>query len=232
MNQKQEIDIEHPPDIHFILSNDILLKTHRFFLITNYLRALLVKIVLLYYFRNYIEKSIICGYDKIQTYLKRFVDLHGKFATDVQTKPESIKSEVDIKKLRQYCKRYSTEMKILNDILPEIRIGIFQLNQMTFQNEFLPIVQHLLSILETYIPEQSIQMAIDLESNADGILTKLLANPDKTMDRLMHIRYLDECSLEIEQLTNDINYTFECFSLMEECQMCVQNDQRESHHSE
>lgn len=122
-------------------------------------------------------------------------------------------------------------MKILNDILPEIRLGIFQLNQMTFQNEFLPVVQQLLSILETYIPERSIQMAIDLESKADGILTKLMGKPDKTIDRLMHIRYLDECSMEIEQLMKDIDYTFECFLLMEEYQMCVQIDQRESHHS-
>lgn len=140
--------------------------------------------------------------------------------------------ELDIVKLRQYCSRFSARQNTLESILSDIRLGVFELNQLTFQNEYLPIVKRLLLVLETCIPKRSVEMVFELESKTNAILAKLIETPDKTLDCLMHIRYLDENSMLIDELMKKVNYLFECFALMDEYQMVVQDAHRESQQSE
>lgn len=75
-------------------------------------------------------------------------------------------------------------------------------------------------------------MVFELESKTNAILAKLIETPDKTLDCLMHIRYLDENSMLIDELMKKVNYLFECFALMDEYQMVVQDAHRESQQSE
>lgn len=163
--------------------------------------------------------------------MNRFNHIREDFAVDSNTHPEAIESELDIIQLRKYCARYSEEVKTLQTILPTVRLGIFQLNQSTFETKFLPVVANLLTILQVHILDRSVQMVGDLDLKANGILSKLTENPDKTIDWLMYIRYLDECSGQIDQLIINIDYTFECFILMEEYEISVKEEHKESQKS-
>lgn len=182
-------------------------------------------------YRDYILKAVGIGYDKIEIYIKRFDHIRRDYVDDIQLQSENIEAELDIVKLRQFCSRFSAERSILESILPNIRCGVFHLNQMTFQNTYLPVVRRLLSALENCIPKRSVQMVVELETKANAILTKLMETPDKTLDCLMHIRYLDENALVIDELLKNINYISECFTLMDEYQMVVQDAHRKSQQS-
>lgn len=172
------------------------------------------------------------GYDKIEVYIRRFDQLRIDYAEDIKSKTDKIEAELDIVKLRQYCSRFSAQQSTLESISPDIRLGVFELNQLTFQNEYLPVVKQLLSVLETCIPKRSVEMVIELESKASAILMKLMETPDKTLDCLVHVRYLDQNSLLIDELMKKVNYLFECFALMDEYQMVVQDAHRKSQQSE
>lgn len=181
--------------------------------------------------REYIRLAINNAYEKIEIYLQRFQQLRIDHGNNLQMQSESIINETDIIKLRQYCARYSIELDTFQSILPKIRLGLFELNQTIFKEQCLPIVKYLLTTLETSIPERSVNMVIELEIEAEKILKILLSKPDKTIDCLAYIRYLDECAREIEQLMINIDYTFDCFGLMEEYRMAVQEKHKKSHNS-
>lgn len=59
-------------------------------------------------------------------------------------------------------------------------------------------------------------------------MTKLTTDPDKTMDYVTFMRYLDECDKYIDQLTNDIDFAYQCFMLMKDYSIPVDDEEKEN----
>lgn len=93
-----------------------------------------------------------CAYQKIEIYMKRFDQIRESYREDMVTDKEALRSESNLDKLISYCKRYTSEINGLDDLLPSCNLGLFQLNQDTFKEKIIPKCKELLSILEQLLP--------------------------------------------------------------------------------
>lgn len=180
---------------------------------------------------DYIFSAIDNAFNNIVLYVQRFEQLRCDYQSNLQMQPNIIIAENATDRLRQYCAQYSIQVDSLQSISANVHLGLFQLDQSIFSIEFKPMVERLLILLESSISKRSASMVVELEAKARTILTRLMKNPDKTIDCLAYIQYLDECTREIGQLDENIGYTSDLFTLMAEYHMNVQEEHEQSHKS-
>lgn len=103
--------------------------------------------------REYIFSAIESAFDTFTEYIRRFDEIRLNYQTDVQTDPKTIKAEKRVNELREYCQRYNDEMRALEGILPNVRLGMLQLKQATIHEEVIPVCRDLLVVLDAHIPK-------------------------------------------------------------------------------
>lgn len=59
-------------------------------------------------------------------------------------------------------------------------------------------------------------------------MAKLTTDPDKTLDYVAFLRYLNECPKYIEQLISEIDFAYQCFMLMKEYTIPVDDEEKEN----
>lgn len=106
--------------------------------------------------RESIFIAIESAFDTFTAYVRRFDEIRRNYQIDILTEPKTIKTEKRVSVLREYCLRYNEEMRALEGILPNIRLGILQLKQATIHEEVIPVCRDLLVILDSHIPKYSI----------------------------------------------------------------------------
>jgi dynein heavy chain len=102
--------------------------------------------------KNCILEYMAIAYQKMDTYIKRFEQIRESYREDMLTDKEALRTESNLDKLISYCKRYTSEINGLDDLLPSCNLGLFQLNQDTFKEKIIPKCKELLSILEQLLP--------------------------------------------------------------------------------
>lgn len=102
---------------------------------------------------EYIFTAIEAAYDTSTEYVRRFEEIRLNYQVDVHTDPKTIKAEKDVAVLREYCQRYNEEMRALEGILPNVRLGLLELKQATIKDEVIPVCHELLVVLDAHIPK-------------------------------------------------------------------------------
>lgn len=72
-------------------------------------------------------------------------------------------------------------------------------------------------------------MVSKLSEQAENIMVRLNTIPEATLDFVTYMRYLDECGIQIDQLVNEVNFAYECFQLMQEYNIFVDETDKENY---
>lgn len=59
-------------------------------------------------------------------------------------------------------------------------------------------------------------------------MKKLTTDPDKTLDYVSYMHYLDECHKHIEQLTIEIDFAYQCFMLINDFNIPIADEEKEN----
>ena len=68
-----------------------------------------------------------------------------------------------------------------------------------------------------------------LNEKAENIMVRLDAIPDTTLDYVTFMHYLDECGVHINKLIDEIDVTYQCFMLMKDYNIFVDESEKEDY---
>lgn len=200
--------------------------------------------------RDFLFTAIESAYDTFSEYVRRFEDIRLNYQIDVQTDPKTIKAEKRVDVLRNYCQRYKEEMRALEGILPNVRLGMLALKQGTIHEEVIPVCRDLLVILDSHIPKFvfrrryfysnnphkiyfyyriAIALVDTLTVRASDLMSSLDAKPNTTVELVQFMRYFEECGKQIESLIEEVDVAYKCFVLMQDYNVFVDEPEKESY---
>lgn len=72
-------------------------------------------------------------------------------------------------------------------------------------------------------------MVKDLAERTEAIMDKLAVMPENTSEVVAYMHYLDECGKDIEQLITEVDFAYQCYMLMAEYKIFVDEMEKESY---
>lgn len=75
----------------------------------------------------------------------------------------------------------------------------------------------------------AISLVDELTDRATDLMASLDAKPDTTLAIVEFIRYFDECGKQIEQLITEVDVAYQCFVLMNDYNIFVDEPEKESY---
>lgn len=72
-------------------------------------------------------------------------------------------------------------------------------------------------------------MVKDLNKRTEAIMDKLAVIPENTPEVVAYLHYLDVCGKDIEQLITEVDFAYQCYLLMAEYDIFVDEMEKESY---
>lgn len=72
-------------------------------------------------------------------------------------------------------------------------------------------------------------MVKDLSERTEVIMDKLAVMPENTPEVVAYLHYLDVCGKDIEQLITEVDFAYQCYLLMAEYDIFVDEMEKESY---
>ncbi|XP_001354829.2 dynein heavy chain 6, axonemal [Drosophila pseudoobscura] len=207
MGRQEEVLYEGAPDLNWLLRADVNFQFNRkniFYLLRK-------------------------AFDRARIYTNRFHDIRENFEIDTQTDPETLSSERDLTMLRNYCDRYCNNVRALDGILEHVYLGLLKLTQTNFKDAVTPVCQRLQNVLALYLPKLAEQETTRLYEEGQDFFGRICFEPQETLDIVRHIRFLDTCNTELDEIFNGIDYVHDLLLIIKDFSIPIDDDRKEDY---
>ncbi|XP_017121821.1 dynein heavy chain 6, axonemal [Drosophila elegans] len=207
MGRQEEVLYDGAPDLHFLLRSDQQFQFNRknmFALIRN-------------------------AYDRASLYTQRFMEIRENFEIDNSTDPAVLDTERDLQVLRAYCDRYCNNLRALDGILEYVYLGQLKLTQTNFKDTVTPVCSRLQNVLATYLPKLAEEETTRLYEEAQDFFGRICYEPHETLEIVAHIRFLDQCSSELDEIFDGIDYVHDLLLIIKDFGIPIEDQAKEDY---
>jgi len=135
----------------------------------------------------------------------------------------------DLQILRAFCDRYCNNVRALDGILEFVFLGLLKLNQTNFKDTVTPVCSRLQNILATYLPKLAEEETTRLYEEAQDFYGRICYEPHETLEIVAHIRFLDKCSSELDEIFNGIDYVHDLLLIIKDFGIPIDDDSKEDY---
>ncbi|KAH8363782.1 hypothetical protein KR200_006735, partial [Drosophila serrata] len=226
MGRQEEVLYEGAPDLHYLLRSDLGFQFNR---------------------KNMIF-LIHKAFERARIYTMRFQTIRENYEIDNSTDPVVLTSEkgisirfqienyqyltdslLDLVTLRAYCDRYCNNVRALDGILDYIYLGLLKLTQTNFKDTVTPVCSRLQNILATYLAKLAEEETVRIYEEAQDFYTRICYEPQETLDIVAHIRFLDRCSEELDELFGGIDYVHDLLLIIKDFNIAIDDESKEDY---
>ncbi|XP_030566728.1 dynein heavy chain 6, axonemal [Drosophila novamexicana] len=207
MGRQEECLYQSAPELTFLLKQDVTFNFNR---------------------KN-IFVLIRTAYEMARLYTERFNDIRENYEIDATTDPEDLSSERDLTALRNYCDRYCNNVRALDGILDHVFLGLLKLGQSGFKDAVTPVCQRLQSVLAVYLPQLAEEETTKLYEEAQDFYGRIGYEPQTTLQLVAHIRFLDNCHQELDELFLVIDYIHDLLIIIKDFNIPIDDERKEDY---
>ncbi|XP_043065698.2 dynein axonemal heavy chain 6 [Drosophila bipectinata] len=207
MGRQEEVLYEGAPDLHYLLKADVRFQ----------------------YNRKNMFNLIRRAYDRARLYTMRFHSIRENFEVDNSTDPTVLNTERDLELLRAYCDRYCNNVRALDGILEYIFLGLLKLTQTNFKETVTPVCSRLQNILATYLPKLAEEETTRLYEEAQDFYGRICYEPHETLEIVAHIRFLDTCDSELDDIFKGIDYVHDLLLIIKDFSIPIDDESKEDY---
>ncbi|EDW82538.1 uncharacterized protein Dwil_GK25078 [Drosophila willistoni] len=207
MGRQEEVLYDGAPDLHYLLRTD-----NRFQYNRKNMFILLRK-----------------AYEKARLYTARFQNIRENYEIDTGTDPAVLSAERDLQALRDYCDRYCNNVRALDGILEYIYLGLLKLTQTNFKETVTPVCQRLQNVLATYLPKLVEEETTRLYEEAQNFFGRICYEPHETLELVAHIRFLDNCDEEVNEIFKGIDYVHDLLLIIKDFNIPIDDERKEDY---
>ncbi|KAH8387117.1 hypothetical protein KR093_004852, partial [Drosophila rubida] len=169
------------------------------------------------------------AYEMAHLYTARFRTIRENYEIDATTDPEDISTERDLTALRNYCDRYCNNLRALDGILDQVFLGLLKLGQSGFKDAVTPVCQRLQNVLAIYLPQLSEEETTKLYEDAQDFYGRIGYEPTATLPLVAHIRFLDNCDEELDELFKRVDYVHDLLLIIKDFNIPIEDEHKEDY---
>ncbi|XP_032594376.1 dynein axonemal heavy chain 6 [Drosophila grimshawi] len=169
------------------------------------------------------------AYEMARLYTARFQSIRKNYEIDAATNPEEISSERDLTALRNYCDRYCNNLRALDGILDHVFLGLLKLGQSGFKDAVTPVCQRLQNVLAIYLPKLAEEETTKLYEDTQDFYGRIGYEPQATLQIVDHIRFLDHCHEELNELFLVIDYIHDLLLIIKDFEIPIDDQRKEDY---
>ncbi|KAL7743998.1 hypothetical protein ACLKA6_001232 [Drosophila palustris] len=207
MGRQEECLYQSAPDLTFLLKQDV-----RF---------------------NFNRKNVFVlmhtAYEMAHLYTARFRTIRENYEIDATTDPEDLSTERDLTALRNYCDRYCNNLRALDGILDHVFLGLLKLGQSGFKDAVTPVCQRLQNVLAIYLPQLAEEETTKLYEDAQDFYGRIGYEPTATLQLVAHIRFLDNCDEELDELFKVVDYVHDLLLIIKDFNIPIDDERKEDY---
>ncbi|XP_060664252.1 LOW QUALITY PROTEIN: dynein axonemal heavy chain 6 [Drosophila nasuta] len=169
------------------------------------------------------------AYEMAHLYTARFRAIRENYEIDATTDPEDLSTERDLTALRNYCDRYCNNLRALDGILDHVFLGLLKLGQSGFKDAVTPVCQRLQNVLAIYLPQLAEEETTKLYEDAQDFYGRIGYEPTATLPLVEHIRFLDNCHEELDELFKTVDYVHDLLLIIKDFNIPIDDERKEDY---
>ncbi|KAH8299235.1 hypothetical protein KR044_006570, partial [Drosophila immigrans] len=169
------------------------------------------------------------AYEMAHLYTARFATIRENYEIDATTDPEDLSTERDLTALRNYCDRYCNNLRALDGILDHVFLGLLKLGQSGFKDAVTPVCQRLQNVLAIYLPQLAEEETTKLYEDAQDFYGRIGYEPSTTLALVAHIRFLDNCDEELDELFKVVDYVHDLLLIIKDFNIPIDDERKEDY---
>lgn len=120
-------------------------------------------------------------------------------------------------------------MRALDGILDHVFLGLLKLGQSGFKDAVTPVCQRLQSVLAVYLPQLAEEETTKLYEEAQDFYGRIGYEPQTTLQLVAHIRFLDNCHQELDELFLVIDYIHDLLIIIKDFNIPIDDERKEDY---
>lgn len=117
----------------------------------------------------------------------------------------------------------------MDGILDHVYLGLLKLGQSGFKDAVTPVCQRLQSVLAIYLPQLAEEETTKLYEDAQDFYGRIGYEPDTTLLLVQHLRFLDNCHLELDELFLVIDYIHDLLLIIKDFNIPIDDQRKEDY---
>lgn len=117
----------------------------------------------------------------------------------------------------------------MDGILDQVYLGLLKLGQSGFKDAVTPVCQRLQSVLAIYLPQLAEEETTKLYEDAQDFLGRIGFEPQSTLPLVAHLRFLDNCHLELDELFLVIDYIHDLLMIIKDFNIPIDDERKEDY---